>query len=131
MRCQLWSTIYSAMTNQFHLNFLWNSTYLRTSIDEYLTANGISAETTLEVEYVARALIPPLHIASFLHDDWVSSVDALSATSVTGGQSVAAGQEKILSGSYDGLCECGTCPLRPLLFRRMLLRGDIRLQSKQ
>ncbi|GAM40466.1 hypothetical protein TCE0_039f12836 [Talaromyces pinophilus] len=84
------------------LEFLVNGTYLRTSIDEYLTANGISAETTLEVEYV-RALIPPLHIASFLHDDWVSSVDVLSATSVTGGQSVAAGQERILSGSYDGL----------------------------
>ncbi|RAO66984.1 uncharacterized protein BHQ10_002996 [Talaromyces amestolkiae] len=84
------------------LEFLVNGTYLRTSIDEYLTANGISAETTLEVEYV-RALIPPLHIASFLHDDWVSSVDVLSATSVTGGQNVAAGQERILSGSYDGL----------------------------
>lgn len=84
--------------------FLINGTYLRTSIDEYLTANGISAETTLEVEYV-RALIPPLHVASFLHDDWVSSVDVLSATSsvVTSGESIPAGRERILSGSYDGL----------------------------
>ncbi|KAI1950886.1 ribosome biogenesis protein ytm1 [Ophidiomyces ophidiicola] len=76
------------------LEFLINGTYLRTSIDEYLTANGISAETTLDVEYV-RALIPPLHIASFLHDDWVSSVDVIG--------SEVPGQEHILSASYDGL----------------------------
>ncbi|OJJ44668.1 hypothetical protein ASPZODRAFT_71037 [Penicilliopsis zonata CBS 506.65] len=85
--------------------FLINGTFLRTSIDEYLTANGISAETTLEVEYV-RALIPPLHIASFEHDDWVSSTDILSATSPAASwasSAVSQGQERILSGSYDGL----------------------------
>ncbi|PGH15697.1 ribosome biogenesis protein YTM1 [Helicocarpus griseus UAMH5409] len=82
--------------------FLINGTYLRTSIDEYLTANGISAETTLDVEYV-RALVPPLHVASFQHDDWVSAVDVLSGTSVAGGSQINAGQERILSGSYDGL----------------------------
>ncbi|GES62532.1 ribosome biogenesis protein ytm1 [Aspergillus terreus] len=84
--------------------FLINGAFLRTSIDEYLTANGISAETTLEIEYV-RALIPPLHIASFEHDDWVSSVDVLSATSPAASwasASVPQGQERILSGSYDG-----------------------------
>ncbi|KAL3450658.1 hypothetical protein BJX65DRAFT_293878 [Aspergillus insuetus] len=79
--------------------FLINGAFLRTSIDEYLTANGISAETTLEIEYV-RALIPPLHIASYEHDDWVSSVDVLSASSAS---SIPQGQERILSGSYDGL----------------------------
>jgi ribosome biogenesis protein YTM1 len=85
--------------------FLINGSFLRTSIDEYLTANGISAETTLEIEYV-RALIPPLHIASFEHDDWVSSVDVLSATSSAASWASAVishGQERILSGSYDGL----------------------------
>ncbi|KAE8373483.1 hypothetical protein BDV26DRAFT_285103 [Aspergillus bertholletiae] len=85
--------------------FLINGSFLRTSIDEYLTANGISAETTLEIEYV-RALIPPLHISSFEHDDWVSSVDVLSATSPAASlasATIAAGQERILSGSYDGL----------------------------
>ena len=81
--------------------FLVNGKFLRTSIDEYLTENGISSETTLEIEYV-RALVPPLHIASFEHDDWVSSVDVLSAASWNGGH-VSAGQERILSGSYDGL----------------------------
>lgn len=86
--------------------FLINGTFLRTSIDEYLTANGISAETTLEIEYV-RALIPPLHIASFQHDDWVSATDVLPTTSPatcwTSGATVAKGEARILSGSYDGL----------------------------
>ena len=86
--------------------FLINGTFLRTSIDEYLTSNGISAETTLEIEYV-RALIPPLHIASFQHDDWVSATDVLSATSAAAswgsGATFSKGQERILSGSYDGL----------------------------
>ncbi|KAJ5113319.1 hypothetical protein N7456_001853 [Penicillium angulare] len=86
--------------------FLINGTFLRTSIDEYLTANGISAETTLEIEYV-RALIPPLHIASFEHDDWVSATDVLSeaspAASWASGAKFSKGQERILSGSYDGL----------------------------
>ncbi|KAL6716446.1 ribosome biogenesis protein ytm1 [Lecanora helva] len=87
--------------------FLINGTNLRTSLDEYLTANGISSETTLAVEYV-RAVIPPLYLASFEHDDWVSSVDVLSETSPAGkwagsAGSKSAGQERILSGSYDGL----------------------------
>ncbi|EPS28741.1 hypothetical protein PDE_03687 [Penicillium oxalicum 114-2] len=86
--------------------FLINGTFLRTSIDEYLTDNGISAETTLEIEYV-RALIPPLHIASFQHDDWVSATDVLSSTSPAAswasGATFSKGQERILSGSYDGL----------------------------
>lgn len=85
------------------LEFLIDGAYLRTSIDEYLTVNGISAETTLEVEYV-RALIPPLHVASFEHDDWVSAVDVLSDASVIGkGVKLDTGCERILSGSYDGL----------------------------
>ena len=72
-----------------------------------MTANGISAETTLAVEYV-RAIIPPLYLASFKHDDWVSSVDVLSNNS-SGLQKagkarvIPLGQERILSGSYDGL----------------------------
>lgn len=86
---------------------LINGTFLRTSLDEYLTANGISSETTLAVEYI-RAIIPPLYLASFEHDDWVSSVDLLSETSPVGKWAGSAGskvpaQERILSGSYDGL----------------------------
>ncbi|MCJ1400670.1 ribosome biogenesis protein ytm1 [Xylographa trunciseda] len=87
--------------------FLINGKYLRASIDEYLTANGISAETVLTVEYL-RAIIPPIHLASFEHDDWISSVDILSSTSTPGqwGSTIvpkSLGQDRILSGSYDGL----------------------------
>ena len=69
--------------------------------------NGISTETTLAVEYV-RAIIPPLYLASFEHDDWVSTVDVLSSTSPAGKWTGNAGdtppnQLRILSGSYDGL----------------------------
>ncbi len=88
------------------LEFLINGQFLRTSLDDFLTRNGISAETTLSVEYV-KALIPPLYQASYEHDDWVSSVDILSASSQAGQWSADryAGTvpERILSGSYDGM----------------------------
>ncbi len=86
-------------------DFLINGTFLRTTLEEYLTANGLSSETTLNLQYV-RSLIPPLYEASFEHDDWVSCVDVLSRSSVAGiwdGSEVISGQERILSGSYDGL----------------------------
>ncbi|KAK5122496.1 ribosome biogenesis protein ytm1 [Meristemomyces frigidus] len=87
------------------LEFLINGQFLRTSIDEFLTQNGISAETTLSVEYV-KALIPPLYVASYEHDDWVSSVDVLSQSSKTAqwaGDRYNGSTQRILSGSYDGL----------------------------
>lgn len=86
-------------------DFLINGTFLRTTIDEYLTANGLSSETTLNLQY-ARSLIPPLFEASFEHDDWVSCVDVLSSHSPAATWhpgSVLPGEERILSGSYDGL----------------------------
>jgi ribosome biogenesis protein YTM1 len=86
-------------------DFLINGTFLRTTLDEYLTSQGLSSESTVELQYV-RSLIPPLFEASFEHDDWVSSVDVLSNSSPSvawGGSGVASGQERIVSGSYDGL----------------------------
>lgn len=88
-------------------DFLINGAFLRSSLDDYLTQHGISSETTLYLEYV-KASIPPVHLASFEHDDWVSSVDALSNTSPAGvwekGPTVQKpGHERILSASYDGL----------------------------
>ena len=76
-------------------------------MDEYLTANGISSESTLELQYV-RAIIPPLYLASYEHEDWVSHVDVLSGTSPAHSWSGNAGsrpsaQARILSASYDGL----------------------------
>lgn len=86
-------------------DFLINGTFLRTTLDEYLTQNGLSSETTINLQYV-RSLIPPLFEASFEHDDWVSSVDILSSTSAAARwhpKVNVSGQERILSGSYDGL----------------------------
>ena len=88
------------------LEFLINGQFLRTSLDDFLTRNGISAETTLDVEYV-KALIPPLHVASYEQDDWISSVDVLSASSKaaqwkTRGSEGVFG-ERILTGGYDNV----------------------------
>ncbi|KAF2480981.1 microtubule-associated protein ytm1 [Neohortaea acidophila] len=88
------------------LEFLINGQFLRTSLDEFLSRNGISGETTLSIEYL-QALIPPLYATSYEHDDCVSSVDVLSASShaassLTHNQASTV-PERILSGSYDGL----------------------------
>ena len=83
--------------------FLINGQYLRTSLDEFLTENGISAETTLNVEYV-KALTPPQYVASYEHDDWVSSVDVLSESSAAASWANVTGslQTSVASGSFDG-----------------------------
>ncbi|KAI0019581.1 ribosome biogenesis protein YTM1 [Xylariomycetidae sp. FL0641] len=86
-------------------DFLIDGSFLRTTLEEYLRTNGLSFETTLNLQYV-RSLIPPVHQASFEHDDWISSVDVLSATSRSGiwsGDKLAPNQDRLLSGSYDGL----------------------------
>lgn len=74
------------------LEFLINGTYLRGTLDDYLNENGISGETVLSVEYV-RARIPPQYVASYEHDDWVSSVDASSSIDAP---------PRIVTSSYDG-----------------------------
>ncbi len=93
-------------TNRIPFDILVNGKFLRTTIDEFLNKNGISAETKLDVEYT-RALVPPLNVTSFEHDDWVSAVNVLSQSSAAGQWSgpdgIQSGQERILSASYDGL----------------------------
>jgi ribosome biogenesis protein YTM1 len=88
------------------LEFLVNGQFLRTSLDDFLTQNGISAESTLNVEYV-KALVPPTHVASYEHDDWVSSVDVLSASSNAakwaGSAYDGSRQPRIISGSFDSI----------------------------
>ncbi|KAF2725537.1 putative microtubule associated protein [Polychaeton citri CBS 116435] len=81
------------------LEFLVNGQFLRTSLDEFLTQNGISAETTLSVEYV-KALLPPLNVTSYEHDDWVSSVDVRSSSRFS---DLSSSDNRIISGSYDGI----------------------------
>lgn len=86
-------------------SFLVNGRFLTTSLAEYLTEHGLSAESVLEVEYI-RAALPPTPQASFEHDDWVSCVDVLSASSPAGqdaNSDVRSGHERILSASYDGV----------------------------
>ncbi|KAI5951242.1 YTM1 [Candida jiufengensis] len=84
-------------------NFLINGTLLRTSIDDYLTKNGLSNEAFLNIEYT-RAILPPSFQASFNNDDWISSIDSINKTSpaVTTSQ-LSINNPKILSGSYDGV----------------------------
>ncbi|KAI2633829.1 WD40-repeat-containing domain protein [Xylaria nigripes] len=89
------------------LDFLINGQFLRTSLQEYLATNGLSAEETLTIQYV-RSLIPPVHQASFEHDDWISDVDVLSATSRAGiwsGDKLVLNQDRIVSASYDGMLQ--------------------------
>ncbi|SGZ51081.1 CIC11C00000005595 [Sungouiella intermedia] len=85
-------------------DFLIDGVLLRSSVDEYLLKNGLSSETFLNIEY-ARAVLPPSFLASFNDEDWVSSLDTISATSdavlaVRGAVNVA---PQILAGSYDGI----------------------------
>jgi ribosome biogenesis protein len=75
-------------------DFLVDGAYLRTTLEEYLRDNGMSAETMVTLQYV-RSLVPPVFEASFEHDDWVSSVDI--------SPSIAGASGRLLSGSYDGL----------------------------
>lgn len=87
------------------LDFLVDGSFVRGSLEEALSAAGMSVETTVVLQYV-RALAPPAFEAAFEHDDWVGAVDVLSATALAG-STAAAGvgivQERILTGSYDGL----------------------------
>ncbi|KAF2970075.1 hypothetical protein GQX73_g3527 [Xylaria multiplex] len=88
-------------------DFLINGEFLRTSLQEFLETNGLNAEEILNIQYV-RSLIPPTYQASFEHDDWISSVDVLSATSHAGvwsGDKLALNQDRIVSASYDGLLQ--------------------------
>ncbi|KAL2177908.1 WD40-repeat-containing domain protein [Thermothelomyces heterothallicus CBS 202.75] len=92
-------------TGSIPFDFLVNGSFLRTSLEDYLTSNGLSLETNLTLQYV-RSLIPPVYEASFEHDDWVSAVDVLSESSPSGrwsGDGFQRGQDRILSASYDGL----------------------------
>lgn len=86
-------------------DFLINGTFLTSTLEDYLEKNGLSLETNITLQYV-RSLIPPKYEASFEHDDWVSAVDVLSHTAPAGrwsGDALAAGRDRILSASYDGL----------------------------
>ncbi|KAJ4912100.1 Transducin/WD40 repeat-like superfamily protein [Raphanus sativus] len=70
-------------------DFLIDGELIRMSLEQFLLAKGISAEQTLEIEYI-RAVAPRKEEKPSLHDDWVSAVDGSSP-------------RFILTGCYDGL----------------------------
>lgn len=69
--------------------FLIDGRLLRSSLEEYLGAHNLSKEIVITLEYT-RGLLPPRYSASFMNDDWISSV----YIDENGG---------IFSGSYDGV----------------------------
>nr|ARO50093.1 WD40 protein [Yamagishiella unicocca] len=83
-------------------DFLVDGELVRRSLEQHLLGHNLSAESTLEVEYVP-AVVPPQQKSSTPHDDWVSSVDASRATPASPASSSAAPGGTIVSGSYDGL----------------------------
>ncbi|KAF8422879.1 microtubule-associated protein YTM1 [Tirmania nivea] len=85
-------------------DFLIDGVFLKTNLDDYLTANGLSAESTLTLEYV-RSVLPPVFKSSFVDEDWVSSV-AVLVGSVNGkgkGEFLKAKEGRVLAGGYDGV----------------------------
>ncbi|CAN1274021.1 Ribosome biogenesis protein WDR12 homolog, partial [Linum perenne] len=70
-------------------DFLIDGELVRMSLDQFLLAKGISAERTLEIEYI-KAVVPRKEEEPSLHDDWVSAVDGSCS-------------RFILTGCYDGL----------------------------
>ncbi|CAN3475185.1 ribosome biogenesis protein Ytm1p [Diutina catenulata] len=83
-------------------DFLIDGQLLRTSIQDYLTANGLSSEAFLNVEYT-RAVLPPSYLSSFNNEDWVSSVDAINPMSASVSPANPLSDAKILAGAYDGI----------------------------
>ncbi|GLC50526.1 hypothetical protein PLESTB_000389500 [Pleodorina starrii] len=84
-------------------DFLADGELIRKSLEQHLLGHNLSAESTLEVEYVP-AVVPPQQKSSTPHDDWVSSVDASrAASSLSASASSTSSSGPIVSGSYDGL----------------------------
>lgn len=69
--------------SQVDFDFLIDGEYLRTSIDDYLASKSLSGESVIDIEYTLQQEIPNFS-QSFLHDDWVSSVDIKNNLIITG-----------------------------------------------
>lgn len=113
-------------TNRIPFNILINGEYLANTIHDYLKKHGINAESILNLEYT-RALVPPLRVTSFEHDDWVTAVDVLSLSSPLANCSespVQRGNERLLSASYDGLVRVWSASGEKLATSKALNNGD-------
>ncbi|KDP35624.1 hypothetical protein JCGZ_09062 [Jatropha curcas] len=69
-------------------DFLIDGELVRMSLEQFLLAKGISAEKTLEIEYI-KSVAPRKQEEPSLHNDWVSAVDGSCP-------------RFILTGCYDG-----------------------------
>ncbi|CEH12655.1 microtubule binding protein ytm1 [Ceraceosorus bombacis] len=69
--------VVSATAASIPFDFIVRSTgeILRSSVQDWLDANGRTEEETLELEYI-RSTLPPRFTAAFEQDDWISCVDA-------------------------------------------------------
>lgn len=86
-------------------DFLIDGAFLKTSIDEYLTANGLSAEVTLNVEYM-RSVLPPVLKACYENDDWVAGVAIISGRpdgEAKKSEFLKKGEARVLAAGYDGI----------------------------
>ena len=72
--------------NELEFDFLLNNKLLRDSLQSFVGTHKINPESQLEIEYFVKKN-PPKPLDSFLHDDWVSSIDTVD--------------NWILSGCYD------------------------------
>ncbi|KAJ2172210.1 ribosome biogenesis protein ytm1, partial [Coemansia sp. RSA 518] len=70
-------------------DFLVDGQFLRESIASYLKEHSLSAENVLTLEYV-ESMLPPTEIASYSHDDWISSIAVASS-------------DRFVVGSFDGI----------------------------
>ncbi|ORX43340.1 WD40 repeat-like protein [Hesseltinella vesiculosa] len=63
--------------------FLIDGEILRTSIAKYLAERHLSTENIVVIEYM-ESMLPPQKLASFQHDDWISSVKGYANNYLTG-----------------------------------------------
>lgn len=90
-------------TKPVPFDFLIDGVLLRTSLDDYLTKNGLSSEAFLSLEYT-RAILPPSFLASFNNDDWISSLHTINSSSAAvTATTMKIDSPKILLGLYDGV----------------------------
>jgi ribosome biogenesis protein len=88
-------------------SFLINSTYLPSTLDEYITSHSVSREEVLEIEYV-RSVLPPKWEGRWNQEDWVGGVSVRDSGVVSGGYDGVvrvwdwSGNVLVKKGSSDG-----------------------------
>ncbi|KAJ9077961.1 ribosome biogenesis protein ytm1 [Entomophthora muscae] len=76
-----------ALEKPVPFDFLIQGEFIKSSLAHFMNQRDLSTESVIEVEYIESTL-PPTPLASYKHDDWVSSVKISD-------------DKLILTGSYD------------------------------